>query len=510
MVREIIVNVNRNETRIALLENGSLMEVFVEQEDNEKLIGNIYKGRVTSILPGIEAAFVDIGLDRGAFLYVSDVSFNAGIFKENEFEDESLYLNGEKSTYENYGRRPGVSIDDLLKVGQEILVQVVKEPMGSKGPRVTTHLSLPGRHLVLMPLVKHIGVSRRIKEEEERDRLKAIIEMIRPTDVGVIVRTEGEDKEEEDFLLDLNFLQGTWRRTLKRANSLPAPSLIHRDLDIIFKTIRDLFTDDTGRLVIDSWEKYLQIIDFLETSLPHLVPRVFLYDKKEPIFDAYGIEAGIEKILRRKVWLKSGGYIIIDQTEALVAIDVNSGKMVGKKNLEETALETNLQASKEIARQLRLRDIGGIIILDFIDMEKDENKTRIVKELKEALKNDRSKTYLSDITELGLLQMTRKKVKKSLSKTICQPCPYCAGRGVIFSEATIETMVERELKRVCSVNDERELLVFVHPKIATRMSEEATSSLERELDRKIHLKADQALHLEDIKILSMNTLKEMN
>lgn len=510
MVREIIVNVNRNETRIALLENGSLMEVFVEQEDHEKLIGNIYKGRVTSILPGIEAAFVDIGLDRGAFLYVSDVAFNSGGFQDKEYDDESLYLERENSTGRKHTRLPRASIDDLLKVGQEILVQVIKEPMESKGPRVTTHLSLPGRHLVLMPLVKHIGISRRIREEEERDRLKAIIGKIRTSNIGVIVRTEGEDKGEEDFISDFNFLLGVWQRILKRANSLPAPSLLHRDLDLIFKTIRDLFTDDTGRLVIDSWEKYLQIIDFLEVSLPLLVPRVFLYDKKEPIFDAYGIEAGIEKILRRKVWLKSGGYITIDQTEALIAIDVNSGKMVGKKNLEETALETNLEASKEIARQLRLRDMGGIIILDFIDMGKGENKSRLVKELKEALKNDRSKTYLSDITELGLVQMTRKKVKKSLSKTINQPCPYCRGRGVVFSEATIETMVERELKRVCSVNDDRELLVYVHPKIATRMSDEATSSLERELDRKIYLKADEELHLEDIKILSMNTLKEMN
>jgi len=506
--KDIIVNFNLNETRHALLENGALMEIFVEQEDSEKVVGNIYKGRVTSILPGIEAAFVDIGLDRGAFLYVSDVAFNTGGFKD--YEDGPLYLSGEKSQSPRYTRPPEISIDDLLKVGQEILVQAVKEPMESKGPRVTTHLSLPGRHLVLMPLSKHIGISRRIKDEDERERLRAIIERIKPPDVGVIVRTEGEDKGEDGFGSDLNFLVGAWQRILKKASLIPAPSLVHRDLDLIFKTIRDLFTDDTSRLVIDSWEKYLQIIDFLETSLPHLAPRVFLYDKKEPIFDSYGIESEIEKTLRRKVWLKSGGCIVIDQAEALVAIDVNSGKMVDKKNLEETALQTNLEAAKEIARQLRLRDIGGIIILDFIDMEKPENKGRVVKALKEALRSDRSKTHLSEITELGLLQMTRKKVKKSLSKTICQPCPYCGGRGVVFSEATIETMVERELKRVCSVNDDKELLVFVHPRIATRMSDEVTSSLERKLDRKIYLKADKGLHLEDIKILSMSTLKEIN
>ncbi|MGQ9630428.1 MAG: Rne/Rng family ribonuclease [bacterium] len=499
MYKEIVINVAEYGIRVAVMENNKLMEVFIDQENHEKLVGNIYTGRVTSILPGIDAAFVDIGLDRNAFLYVSDVASTCGEYEEmmgrdynTGYDEDEIYKIDPKP----------VSIEDMLRINQTILVQVVKEPLGNKGPRVTSHIAFPGRYLVLTPTVSHIGVSRRIEDDEERERLRELIERIRPSNnIGFIVRTEGEGKCEEDFLADMNFLLGVWQRVKKRAAHSPTPYLLHRDLDIIFRTIRDLFTESVDRLIVDSPKEYERIVEFLSTCLVNMVPKVHLYDKKEPIFEAYGIEKEIESSLKRKIWLKSGGFIAIDQTEALVAIDVNSGRNTSKRNPEETALSTNLEAVDEICRQLRLRDIGGIIVIDFIDMSKKENRRAVLKALEEALKRDRSQTKIVQFTELGLVEMTRKRARKSLSSIVSQPCPYCEGRGVILSDVNMGLKLERELTKACS-NHMEEFVVHLHP-MSLKLITNKLSELEGKLGRRWHIQPDERVSVGDVKIVSI-------
>lgn len=506
MQQEIIINHGPNETRVAIMENGVLTELLTEYQGRRSITGNIYKGRVTRVLPGMQACFVDIGLAKDAFLYVLD-------FLENLEEYEAL-IDEESDTgthpllISSSGKRRSTNkdqaIEDLLKPGQEILVQIGKEPIGTKGARVTSHISLPGRYLVFMPTVNHIGISRRIINSSERTRLKGLIQELRPANSGFIVRTVGEGMEKSHFKSDIQFLTRMWKSILQHAEPLKAPALVHEDLDLVQKTIRDIFNSGISRLWIDSEEEYARCLDFVYEIMPHLTKKVKLYTQRKPIFTHYNIETQIEKALKRKAWLKSGGYIVIDEAEALVAIDVNTGKYVGKKKLEDTILKINLEAAKEISRQIRLRDLGGIIIIDFIDMEKEAHRNLLLETLKEALKNDRVRSNVLQITNLGIVEMTRKRVKQSLTKSLLKPCPYCRGSGQIKSPRTIFHTIIREINRIVEKQNGTELLLRVHPDICAFFYSKEDKWLERLeglYKKRITLKSDNSLHHEQYDII---------
>lgn len=495
MNNEIIINVSREEIRVALLENGQVVELYIDRKKEEGIVGNIYKGRVAKVLPGMQASFIDIGLEKAAFLYATDVS--------NTMEEYVRFMDEDIEFTDGKRKRTATPIEDLLQEGQEIFVQVSKEPIGMKGARVTSYLTLPGRYLVFMPSVDHIGVSRRIKDEDERKRLREIISKLKRPGSGYIVRTVSEGKPEEEFSSDMKFLEILWQNIEKKKERQSAPCLIHSDLDIIFRVVRDLFTSEIKRLVIDSQEEYLKVKDFVETYLPSLSDRIELYDKEEPIFDLYGIEIEIEKALKRKIWLKSGGYIVIDEVEALTAIDVNTGRYVGKKSLEETILKTNLEAAKEIAYQLRLRNIGGIIIVDFIDMEKEENRKRVYTTFQEALAEDKARINIFQISPLGLIEMTRKRVRRSLSRCLCYPCPYCEGDSYIKSPLTICYEIFNEIRRNYNTSLEKKVIVVAHSAVADLLYDEERQemeTLEKEIQKKIIIRADPNLHQEQYEI----------
>src|SRR3954468_2611572 len=457
MSREIVINATKHESRIAVLDEGQVVELWVERTRHRTIVGNIYKGRVTKVLPGMQSAFVDLGLERDAFLYVSDVVEDLEEFDNADSNDE-LHLD------EVPQQRPEASIADLLREGQEIVVQVSKDTIAGKGARITSHITLPGRFLVYMPTVNHIGVSRRIENEAERIRLKEMLERIRPHGVGgFIVRTAGEEREEDEFRADLRYLTELWEQIRRKAENASAPTAIHHDLDLILRTIRDVLSPEFKSVWVDSVDQYQRIVEFLDQIQPILVPRVRLFRREEPIFDEFGIEPEIAKALKSKVWLKSGGYIVINQTEALVAIDVNTGKYVGKRNLEETVFRTNLEAAKEIVRQIRLRDLGGIIVLDFIDMEEPQNRARLFETLENEIKKDRSKTKILQISEFGLIEMTRKRVRQSLERSLTQACPYCAGAGRIKSNTTISLEIWRELMKLRDLHEGQDVIVRVNP-----------------------------------------------
>ncbi|MFZ5352940.1 MAG: Rne/Rng family ribonuclease [Bacillota bacterium] len=420
-MNEIIIDVQNAYTRVAALENEELAEIYVERNLNESTVGNIYKGRVENVLQGMQAAFVDIGIDKNTFLYVKDAIPNAYF---DDDEDNSNYL----SQYKD------VQINDILKTGQEIIVQVVKEPIDTKGARVTTHITLPGRYLVLMPTVEYIGISRRIEDEVERDRLKEVVSSLKPEGMGLIVRTAAEGCTEKDFNEDLDFLLKLWEKIKKNQKSGAAPRIIHKDLNIVYRTVRDMFTKDTDRFVVNSREHYEKVLELVSAISPQLSSRVHYFDKGYDIFDYYHITNQIKKMLSRKVWLRSGGYLVIDQTEALTSIDVNTGKFVGSVDLKDTVLKTNVEAAREIARQLRLRDIGGIVIVDFIDMPDKEHEKIVIEVLKNALKKDRTRTTVFGMTQLGLLEMTRKKVRQRAEDSFMVACPCCEGEGKVLME----------------------------------------------------------------------------
>ena len=417
MVNELIINSRPHEVRVALVENGVVLELHIERKTGQELAGNIYRGRVVRVLPGMQAAFVDIGFDRTAFLYVSDVHKDFVGLEQMMFH--SSVNNGHPLSEEQEELKPnpltGMSfnIEDLLHEGEDIMVQVAKEPIGTKGARLTSHISLPGRHLVLMPTVNHIGVSRRIEDAEERERLRNIIEELRPGEFGFIARTVSEGADRDKLKSEMDFLLKLWTNVRERMAKLTNPGLLHRDLNVSLRSVRDLFTREVDRLIIDSEEEHKSIMEFIETFAPRLKYSVELYNGIDPIYDTYGVEMEISRALEKKIWLKSGGYIVIEQTEAMTAIDVNTGSYVGTRNVEETILKTNLEAVKEIAYQLRLRNIGGLIVIDFIDMEKKPNQDRVFMTLKDALTKDKAKTYVLRMSELGLIEMTRKRTKES-------------------------------------------------------------------------------------------------
>ena len=495
MSREIVINATKHESRIAVLDEGQVVELFLERERQRTIVGNIYKGRVTKVLPGMQSAFVDIGIDRDAFLYVSDVADEVETLAEGE-EEEVL----------DFHPRNGASISDLLREGQEVVVQVTKDTIAGKGARITTHITLPGRFLVYMPSVNHIGVSRRIESPEERDRLKAMLESIRSDGGGLIARTASEGRSEEELRADMNYLRTLSDQVKRRAEKASPPSLVHHDLDLVLRTIRDVLSPEFKTVWVDSVEQYERIVEFVDQMQPTLVSKVRLYRREAPIFEEFNIESEIERALKSKVWLKSGGYIVINQTEALVAIDVNTGKFVGKKNLEETVFRTNLEAVKEIVRQIRLRDLGGIIVLDIIDMEDPENRSKVFAALEAEIRKDRSKTRILQISEFGLVEMTRKRVRQSLERSLTQPCPWCAGSGRIKSNLTVSLEVWRELMKLQDMHEGQEVIVRVHPEVYASFQSEAGAMFE-EVERVlgIHLvfKPDESLHHEQFDVVTI-------
>ena len=480
MSSEILINSNQREIRVALMENNQVSELFIEHKTNKGIVGNIYRGRVTKILPGMQVAFVDIGMEKAGFLYVGDIDVVDMLGLEEEVDPPAL----EEETEDPFSGKPGrpnhgIRIQDILQEGQEILVQVAKNPLGTKGARITNYITLPGRYLVYMPTVNHISVSRRIEEEDERERLKSLVSEIGNPGEGYIVRTAGQDATKAEFDSDLKFLHRLWDNLKLKSENLGAPHLVYEDLNLIFRSIRDLFTNDTERLVIDSSSDFNKCVEFCSTYLPHLSDKIEQYKDPMPIFDHYGIEMDINRALGRTIWLKSGGYITIDQTEALVAIDVNTGKYVGHSDPEDTILKTNLEAVKETVYQLRLRNIGGIIIVDFIDMAKEESKEIVSNALKQALKSDRSRTRILKISELGLVEMTRKRVRESLSQTLCEPCDYCEGKGYIKGTSTVCYEIIREIQRRGTDNiTKKKIDIEVHLNVYDMLFEEESSFLE--------------------------------
>ncbi len=516
MAMEIVIDPSREETRVAVLEQQVLTELYIDRKRDRGIVGNVYKGRVVKVLPGMQAAFVDIGVERAAFLYVADIATETdgppppvdasdapdgveeaeGASDEPKAEDEA---EDEVTKVAARPRRVHRSIEELLREGQEVVVQVTKDPIGTKGCRVTTYLSLPGRYLVFMPTVNHIGISRRIADEGERARLREMMTRLRQPGTGYIIRTVSEGTSEDEFRMDIEFLGRLWQSIRDEGHRASAPALLHADLDLSLRTVRDLLTLRVDRLTVGGRAEYDRIRQFVGTYLPNLVNKVHLYTQDEPIFDRYGIEIEISKALGRRVWLKSGGYVVIEHTEALTVVDVNTGRYVGKRDLEETIFKTNLEAAKEIAYQLRLRNIGGIIIIDFIDMEKEKNRERVFAALRDALATDRARSNILRISDLGLVEMSRERVREDLLRVLCDACLYCEKRGYIRSATTVCYEIFREIRRSGVARDAGTILVTVHPNVANLLFDEereGVEALEREFNKRIAIKADPHLHQE--------------
>ncbi|MBL8137444.1 MAG: Rne/Rng family ribonuclease [Acidobacteria bacterium] len=552
MNKEMIISTNGHETRVAILEDDLLAEVFVERERNRGVVGNVYKGRVSKVLPGMQSAFVDLGLERDGFLYVADVVNTMEEFERlsgDDDEDEpaaapsaaveaigsgaaevAASAAGPAAPVTNGGGggrgrgRGGRSdrgdaqkgleakIEDLVKEGQDIIVQVAKEPLGTKGARLTSHVTMPGRFLVFMPTVDHVGVSRKISTREERNRLRGIVKEFREQHHfggGVIIRTAAEGKPKEDIVSDLQYFHRVWTEMRQKSESSRAPAVVFREASLVAKLLRDLLTDDYVAIRIDDAREYQRIVELLDRIMPGMSARVKLHDKPYPIFEEYGVQAELDKALKSKVWLKSGGSIVINQTEALVAIDVNTGRYVGKKTtgrLEDTIIKTNLEAAKEIVRQMRLRDLGGIIVLDFIDMEEKKNRQKVFQAVEQELRRDRSPSKALQVSDFGLVIVTRKRVKQSLERTLTEPCPYCSGTGTIKSSSTVCYEILTEVKKVGPDLDGLGVLLRVNPDIARALKDEERGvlrDLKQMLGKDVIVKADVQLHHEQFDVMSI-------
>ena len=497
MKQEIFINSTPQESRIAIMEEGQLAEFLIERKEEMGVAGNIYKGKVARVLPGMQAAFVDIGMEKAGFLHASDFSS----------EPEDVELSGDEVEFEEAPKPPPsrrLPLEKQISRGEEILVQVAKDPLGTKGARVTSHISLPGRYMVFMPGNHHIGISRRIESEDERKRLKEIAQSLGTEKGGFILRTACEGLSKREIQRDLHFLTKLWTRIQSKAETASAPALIHQDLDLIARTLRDFFTTETEQVVIDSPKDHRRVVDFVRHFMSRQKAKIVLYTDKEPLFEQQGIEEKVVKALDRRVWLRSGGYLIIERTEALTAVDVNTGRFVGKRNQEETILKTNMEAVQEVVRQLRLRNVGGIIIIDFIDMEKEGNRKKVYDALKEALKKDKARTNILKISELGLVEMTRQRTRESLENQLLRSCPHCEGRGRIKSAPTIAYDVLRAIKRQYpNFDGGKNIVVRLHPDIANFLYDEKNNSLEnleREINHRIIIKASQELHHEKYEI----------
>ena len=494
MSRQIIINSCIREKRAAIKENNNLIDLMFERDTYDQIVYNVYKGRVQDVLPGMQAGFVDIGLEKNAFLHISDVY---------------PLLNQEQ---EKKWRNNNLSIKEVIQPGQKIMVQVVKEPIGTKGAKVTCKVTLPGRYLVLMPFENRTGISRRINDNKERNRLKDIAEELIGDDYGLIVRTNTESKDREIIENDFNFLLHLWKNIWRDYQKAKTPALIYKDAELTKQIVRDYLSPDVNKIVIDDEKEYEKLNQLAEKSVPGSHNKIHLYERKTPIFDTYQIENEIKKLWKRKVWLDSGGYVIIDNTEALVSIDVNTGKYTGKKNLQDTVFKTNLEAAVEIARQLRLRDIGGIIIIDFIDMSIEKNKEEVLRVLEEELSKDRTKTALLGLTKLGLVEITRKKVREELGELFQKDCPYCNGTGLVMSETTMAMNIIRELKKLSTEENVEAILLELHPDVAAVLigaGGDKLSELENELNMDIYIRGNNEYHIESYEIISKGSKKEL-
>jgi len=502
--KTLVINATPHETRLAILEKGLLAEVFIERESSRTVVGNIYKGRVTKVLPGMQSAFVAIGLERDAFLYVSDISpgYDAyeGLLDLDEVDGgEAIRDAAPKVTRE-------AKIEELIKEGQELLVQVTKEPIGTKGARITSYVTLPGRFLVLMPQVDHVGVSRKIGDARERSRLRRILDSVRVPGMGFIVRTAADGCEAAELEADAVYLMSRWEDIRRKAEKTGAPSELQRELSVVPKIMRDLLNASVSKVHIDNDEAYETAVDLVRRLQPDLVGRILRYREGFPIFEKFGVQTELDKALRSRVWLKSGGYIVINQTEALVAIDVNTGKYVGKRSLEETVLKTNLEAAVEIVRQLRLRDLGGIIVVDFIDMEERKSKKKLFETFEKELLKDRARTKVLQINDFGLVEITRQRTKKSLERLLCRPCPYCSGAGKIKSSPTILFEIQRELCKLAPSLDNRQVIIRANPEVAHQLEadrRQLTEGVEGLKGIDVSVKADATLHHEQFDIMSL-------
>jgi len=458
MTIELLVNVTPQETRVAVLENGMLQEVFIERARRRGLVGNIYKGVVSRVLPGMQAAFVDIGLERAAFLHASDIA--------TANEDE----NSDSNTEENITR--------LLQEGQEILVQVIKDPLGTKGARLTTHVTIPSRYLVFMPDAENVGVSQRIEDEEERQRLReAVLAARGEQGGGFILRTAAEGASSGAIASDLEFLQRLWTSIQAGIGKAGPGDVVHEDLPLVLRVLRDISDAEVEKLRIDSRETFQRVAAFVEQFTPVLKEKLEYYPGERPIFDLYGVDDEIQKALERKVQLKSGGHLVIDQTEAMTTIDVNTGAYVGHRNLEETIFKTNLEAAQAIVRQLRLRNLGGIIIVDFIDMQSEDHKRQVIRALEKHIERDHANCHISEISSLGLVQMTRKRTRESLEHILCETCPTCGGRRSVKSAETVCYEIFREILREARQFDAEQLLVLASQEVVDLLLDEESTSL---------------------------------
>jgi ribonuclease G len=561
MNKEMIISSGAHDTRVAILEDDQVVEIFIERENQRGVVGNIYKGRVSKVLPGMQSSFVDIGLERDAFLYVSEVINTVEEFErlagDDDDDEEDVSQKTEDRNAEGAepsppgetpptgvvptvdgperrGRardRSGASgdaraqrrdpggmqgvqpkIEDLLKEGQEVLVQVVKEPLGTKGARLTSHVTMPGRFLVFMPTVDHVGVSRKIESREERSRLRGIVRQFREEHGftgGVIIRTAASGRSEADIVSDLSYFHEIWTQVRQKMESRRPPAVLFQEQSLVTKLLRDMLTDDYTAIRLDDEAEHRRVTQLVERIMPALLPRVKLYTKEYPIFEEYGVQAEIDKALRPKVWLKSGGYLVINPTEALVAIDVNTGRYVGKKSsgrLEDTIVKTNLEAVKEIVRQIRLRDLGGIIVLDLIDMEEKKNRQKVFQEVEKELRRDRSPSKALQVSDFGLVIVTRKRVKQSLERQLTEPCPYCSGSGSIKSSATICFEILEEMKKLGDDLDGQGILLRVNPDIARALKEEESAvlrELQRLLGKPVTIRPDAHLHHEQFDVMAI-------
>jgi ribonuclease G len=504
----LVINADGPETRVALVEDGLLAELYIERKQERGIAGNIYKGRVERVLPGMQAAFVNIGLEKSAYLHVSDVRGTPDDLRRLVSAGEAqgrASAQDDDEDGEPSGPSGGARIEDLLREGQEIVVQVTKEPISTKGARATRYISLPGRHLVFMPTVEHVGISRRISSDKERRRLREIIDQMRPPGTGFIVRTVAENVPEKDLRADMDFLIKLWNEIVRRTQNSRCPALIYNDLDLLLRTVRDMFTPEVGKLIIDSRAEYDKIKKFIAAFMPDFTGQIDLYDGPEPIFDGYGIEIEIDRALERKVWLKSGGYLIVDEMEALTAIDVNTGRFVGKKNLEDTITQTNLEACREVAEQLRIRSLGGMIVVDFIDMDRASNRDRVTRAFNDHLRRDRSKAAVTRISELGLIEMTRKRTRESLLHALTEPCEHCEGKGYTKSRRTVAYELLRELRRQGNMIEGDTVLIEVHPDVAQVLATTDhgyLEDMEKRLQKRIIVKARGSFALEDFELRS--------
>ncbi|PYQ73530.1 MAG: Rne/Rng family ribonuclease [Acidobacteria bacterium] len=522
MNKEMIVSSNGHETIVAILEDDLVAEVFVERERQRGVVGNVYKGRVSKVLPGMQSSFIDIGLERDGFLYVADVIDTLEEFDRLEADEGDSRADGQRDRdgstgspsprAEPRGDKPQQKIEELLREGQEILVQVVKEPLGTKGARLTSHVTMAGRFLVFMPTVDHVGVSRKIESRDERSRLRGIVREFREQrgfTGGVIIRTAASGRPKEDIVSDLEAFHKIWTEMRQKTESSRAPAVVYREASLVSKLLRDLLTEEYQAIRIDNAVEYQRVMELVERIMPSLGPKVKLYSKAYPIFDEYGVQAEIDKALKSKVWLKSGGSIVINQTEALVAIDVNTGRYVGKKSagrLEDTIVKTNLEAVKEIVRQIRLRDLGGIIVLDFIDMEEKKNRQKVLQAVEQELKKDRSPSKALQVSDFGLIIITRKRVKQSLERVLTEPCPYCSGSGVIKSSSTICYEILSEVRKIGPDLNGHRLVLRVNPDIARALKEEEAAvlkDLKQSIGKDVTVKADVQLHHEQFDVMAV-------